>query len=243
MDKKKRLVLIGGGGHCGSVLDAARGMNRFEEIVITDPDIEAGSEYMGCRVAGTDEMLSRLFQDGFGMAFVSVGSITSTRLRKELCQKAKEAGFDFPNIIDPSAKVSEYAAVGKGIFIGKNAVVNAGARIGDMAIINTGAVVEHGCRIGAFSHVSVGAVMCGDSKTGDSVFVGANATVIQGVRIGMNSIIGAGSVVLKDVGPDSMFYRSGGVKFKNAFPTDMEQWFWGSSVKRLRSWDGRMEAC
>ncbi len=204
MNAGKRLVLIGGGGHCGSVLDTAKRMNLFEEIVITDKSMAAGNRFMGCRVAGGDDVLPRLFQDGFGMAFVSVGSIKSARLRKELSQTAKEAGFDFPNIIDPSAVVSDYAVIGKGIFIGKNAVVNAGARIGDMAIINTGAVVEHGCRIGAFSHVSVGAVVCGDSEVGDSVFVGANATVIQGVRIGMNSVIGAGSVVLRDVARDSI---------------------------------------
>ncbi len=204
MDKKRRLVLLGGGGHCESVLDAAKRMNWFEEIVITDNHLKAGSELMGCRAVGGDEMLPRLFQYGFGMAFVSVGSIKSSRLRRELCRKAEEAGFDFPNIIDPSAAVSDYGAVGRGIFIGKRAVVNTGARIGDMAIINTGAVIEHGCRIGAFSHVSVGAVMCGDSEIGDSVFVGANATIIQGVRIGMNSVIGAGSLVLRDVGPDSM---------------------------------------
>lgn len=210
MDKKRRLVLVGGGGHCESVLDAAKRMGLFEEIVITDNCMEAGSGLMGCRVAGGDEMLPRLFQDGFGMAFVSVGSIKSSRLRRELCRKAEEAGFDFPNIIDPSAAVSDYAEVGKGIFIGKRAVVNAGARIGDMAIVNTGAVIEHGCRVGVFSHVSVGAVMCGDSEIGESVFVGANAVIIQGVRIGMNSVIGAGSVVLRDVGPDSRFTGLGG---------------------------------
>ena len=105
MDKKRRLVLLGGGGHCESVLDAAKRMNWFEEIVITDNHLKAGSELMGCRAVGGDEMLPRLFQYGFGMAFVSVGSIKSSRLRRELCRKAEEAGFDFPNIIDPSAAV------------------------------------------------------------------------------------------------------------------------------------------
>ncbi len=201
---------MGGGGHCRSVLDAAKRMNWFEEIVITDNAMAAGDKFMGCRVAGGDEMLPRLFQDGFGMAFVSVGSIESTLLRKALFEKAEREGFGFPNIIDPSAQVSDYAAVGKGVFVGKNAVINAGARIEDMAIINTAAVIEHGCCIGAFSHVSVGAMMCGDSKIGCSVFVGANATVIQGVKIGMNSVIGAGSLVLRDVGPDSRFTGLGG---------------------------------
>lgn len=212
MDEKKRLVLIGGGGHCRSVLDAAKRMGLFEEIVVTDHSMVAGTEFMGCKVAGGDEVLPQLFQAGFGMAFVSVGSIKGTRLREELCRKVEAEGFGLPNIIDPSAVVSGYARIGKGVFVGKNAVINAGVRVGDMAIINTGAVIEHGCRIGSFSHVSVGAVVCGDSELGDSVFVGANATVIQGVRIGMGSIIGAGSLVLGDAGPGSRLTGRGGGK-------------------------------
>ena len=197
MDEKKRLVLLGGGGHCSSVLDAAQRMGMFDEIVITDCDMVAGTEFMGSRVVGTDDALLQLFQDGIRMAFISMGSIKSTKLRKLLYRRAMDMGFDFPNIIDPSALVSEYAMLGKGIFVGKNSVINAGARVGDMAIINTGAIVEHGSSIGSFSHISV------DSKIGNSVFVGANAAIIQGVKVGANSIVGAGSIVLKDAVPDS----------------------------------------
>lgn len=209
MGEKRRLVLIGGGGHCRSVLDAARRMNVFEEIVITDCSVPAGSEIMGCKVAGNDDLIPRLFQGGFQMAFVSVGSIESAERRKDIHRRAREAGFEFPNIIDPSAAVSGHAVLGEGVFIGKNAVVNAGSRIGDMAIINTGAIVEHGCHVGDFSHIAVGAVVCGDSQIGDSVFVGANATIIQGVRIGMNSVIGAGRVVLRDVEANSRIVGMG----------------------------------
>lgn len=200
----ERLVLIGGGGHCRSVLDTARRMDVFEEIVITDCSIPVGTEFMGCRVVGTDELLPRLFQDGFRMAFISVGSIKSTNQRKVICQRAKKAGFQFANVIDPSALVSDYAVVGTGIYVGKRAVINAGAYIQDMAIINTGAIIEHECHVGNYSHVAVGAVVCGGSDIGDSVFIGANATVVQGIKVGMNSIIGAGCVVLKNVMPNSI---------------------------------------
>lgn len=203
MGERKRLVLLGGGGHCSSVLDTAKRMGMFDEIVITDCNMAVGTEYMGSRVVGTDDVLLQLFQAGIRMAFISMGSIKSTKLREVLCRRAMDVGFDFPNIIDPSASVSEYAVLGKGIFAGKNAVINAGARVGDMAIINTGAIVEHGSSIGSFSHISVGAVVCGDSEIGSSVFVGANAAIIQGVKVGANSIVGAGSVVLKDAAPDS----------------------------------------
>lgn len=220
MDERKQLVLLGGGGHCRSVLDSARRTGMYGEIVITDVDMAAGTEFMGSRVVGNDDMLSQLFQDGIRMAFVSMGSIKSTKMRRKLCQLAVKEGFEFPNIIDPSASVSEYAVLGKGIFVGKNAVINAGAEIGDMAIINTGAIIEHGCRIGCFSHVSVGAVICGDSDIGDSVFIGANATIIQGVNVGIGSIVGAGSLVLKDIVSNSRFIGPAGKKEINGRNTD-----------------------
>lgn len=203
MLKKKQLVLIGGGGHCKSVLDTAIRMNVFEKIVITDCGIPAGTEFMGYKVVGNDDILTQLFEDGTRVAFISLGSIKTTEQRQIIFQRAKNIGFEFPNLIDPSASVSKYSILGKGIFIGKNAVINAGVEIGDMAIINTGAIIEHGCYIGNFSHISVGAIVCGDSIIKDSVFVGANATVIQGITIGRNSVIGAGSVIIKDVDPNS----------------------------------------
>lgn len=195
----RRLVLVGGGGHCMSVLDAALRMGIFQEIVITDAALRPGTGLMGCRVAGDDRILPKLYEEGFQEAFISIGSIRSTENRQEAYVKAAEAGFAFPNIIDPSAAVSAYACLGKGIFIGKNACVNAGADIGDMAIINTAAVIEHGCRIGVFAHVSVAACVCGDAQVGSHAFIGAGAVAIQGARIGMGSFIRAGTVVVKEV--------------------------------------------
>ncbi len=136
-----------------------------------------------------------LFSQGFKLAFVSVGSIKSTEKRRELHRLAQDSGFAFPNIIDPSAAVSEHACLGQGIFIGKNTVINAGAQIGDMAIINSGAVIEHGCLVGDFTHVAVGAAVCGDTMLEADVFVGAGAVIAQEARIGKGCIIGAGAVV------------------------------------------------
>lgn len=199
MSEKKKLVLIGGGGHCRSVLDVVLRLNTFDEIVITDHSIPAGTQIMGCEIVGGDGLLPRLYEEGFRYAFITVGSIGDTVLRRKLCQNALETGFLFPNIVDPSAAVAADAEPGTGIFVGKQAVINAGAVIGDMAIINTGAIVEHDCRIGGFSHISVGATLCGGASVGSGVFIGAHATVVQGVVIGRDSTIGAGALVLGDV--------------------------------------------
>lgn len=196
---QNKLVLIGGGGHCKSVLDAVYAMGTYSEIVITDYNNPPDSLILGCRVVGTDDKLSELFRRGFNHAFITVGSIKDTMIRRKAYEKAKKVGFTFPTVVDPTAVLASSARIGRGVFVGKNAVVNADAVIEDMAIINTGAIIEHECHVGEFSHVAVGAVVCGRAKIENDVFVGANATVIQEVKIGMNSIIGAGSIIINDV--------------------------------------------
>lgn len=197
--RDNRIVFIGGGGHGKSVLDTALRMNIFQEIVITDYNMDQDSEIMGCKVVGNDSELASVFAKGIRQAFIAVGSIENTKMRHAIYEKAKEIGFVFPNIIDPSAIVSKTAVLGAGVFVGKNAVVNSFADIGDMAIINTGAIIEHECKIGSFTHVSVNAVICGRSAIGNDSFIGAGSTVIQCVDIGSNAVIGAGSIILKDV--------------------------------------------
>lgn len=211
MRENSRLVLIGGGGHCKSVLDTIIRLNTYSEVVITDCKLAAGTRILGCEVVGNDEILSELFERGFGDAVITIGSIKSTDIRREAFLKAEAVGFNFPRIIDPSAVVSGSASIGAGVYIGKKAVVNAEAVIDDMAIINTGAIVEHDCRIGKFTHVAVGAVVCGEAEIEKDVFVGANTVIIQGVKVGMKSIIGAGSVVIRNVSPNSTVVGMGGV--------------------------------
>lgn len=192
-----RLVLIGGGGHCRSVLDAALRMNAFQEIVILDPRLPAGSKVMGYTVVGNDDRLPELREKGFDNAFITVGSIGDTSLRRKLVEKADTHGFICPCIIDPSAIISEFAIIEPGVFVGKNAVINAGAEIGKHAIINTGAVVEHDCRVGSFTHVAVGATVCGGCNIEEDAFIGAGSTLIQGLAIERGRFIKAGEVVIR----------------------------------------------
>lgn len=202
----QKMVLIGGGGHCKSVLSTLLRMNKYKEVVIVDNEIQSGNSVFGIRVVGNDSKLYELFDQGFTDAFVTVGSIKSSALRRKLFELALNIGYNFPMIIDPSAQVSRFAKIGEGVFIGKNVVVNADAIIEKMAIINTSVIVEHECFVGQFSHIAVGTVLCGNVYVGQDSFVGAGSTVIQGIVIGDNAVVGAGSTVLNDVPNGTVHY-------------------------------------
>ena len=145
-----KLVLLGGGGHCKSVLETSLKMGIYDDVVITDPLVSPGTSILGYTVVGTDDCLEELRQKGFEFAFITVGSVSINPAREELSDLVKRLGFKCPSIIDPSANISDTATIGEGTFIGRNAVVNADTRIGKHCIINTGAIIEHECIVGDF---------------------------------------------------------------------------------------------
>lgn len=195
-----KILLVGGGGHCKSVLDSLLLQEQYSEIGIIDLKENIGKEILGIKIIGCDDDLEKLYHHGYNYAFVSLGSVGNPLHRIELFDLLHQIGFCIPNIIDPSATISQNVTLENGIYIGKNAVVNAGVSIKMGSIINTSSTLEHDCHIDKFVHVAPGAVLCGNVCVGENTHIGAGSMVKQMIRIGSNTIIGMGSVVLKDIG-------------------------------------------
>lgn len=210
----ERIVIIGKGGHAGSLVDILEREKKYEiaGYVVNDKQENAGEKYP---VIGSDEDLEQVFQSGIKNAAMGIGFLGKSDLREKLWKRLKEIGFSFPVICDPSAVLAQNASIEEGCFVGKGAIVNVNASIGRMCIINSGAIVEHDCSVGDFSHVSVGSVLCGDVHVGRSVFIGANATVIQGKNIGNNCIVGAGTTIRKNMKDNQMAWSAEKVKIWN----------------------------
>lgn len=188
------VVIVGFGGHALSVVDSVKRKGQFNIIGYTDrkpTQYEVQFPYLG-----SDEILEQLYKDiGVKCAILGIGYMGKGTIRRDIFEKLKAIGYEFPIIIDPSAIVSKSAIVEEGCFVGKNAIVNAHAQVGKMCIINTGAIVEHECRVGDFSHVAVGATLCGQVRVGKECLIGANATVIQCRKIQDKEIVPAGVVI------------------------------------------------
>lgn len=196
----KKLLLIGGGGHCSSVIDSLlNGEMLYDKIAVIDMPEKYGEKLLGIDIVGSDDNLEKLYEEGYKYAFITLGSVGNPSKRIATFARLREIGFMIPNVIDKSAIVSLNVHMGNGIYVGKNVVVNTGAQLGDCCIVNTASVIEHNCRLGKFVHMAPGSVMCGDSVVGDNSHIGANSTVIQGIHVADNCIIGAGTVIVKDV--------------------------------------------
>lgn len=204
----KRLLLVGGGGHCAGIIDSIEKAGLYEIAGIVDRAEKIGDTVCGYPIVGCDSDLRRLRDSGLDCAFVSLGSVGAPAARILLCERLRGLSFALPSVVDPSAILATSALLSDGCYVGKNSVINSGGLIGTLAIINTGAIVEHGCRVGDFAHIAPGGVLSADVRVGDRTHIGANATVIQGLTIGRDCIIGAGSVVTRDIPDGAVAYGS-----------------------------------
>ncbi len=200
------IILIGGGGHCKSVIDTINRLRKFNIVGILDLADKIGEEILGIKIIGTDDKLEYFYKNGVKNVFLTIGSIGDTKLRRKLYSIALNIGYNFPNVIDKTAIVSDEIEIGQGNFIGKGAIVNVSTKIGNNCIINTGAIIEHDCHIESFCHIAPGTTISGNVVIGENTHIGTNSTIIQNIAIGSNSIIGGGAVVTKDIGSNAKAY-------------------------------------
>jgi sugar O-acyltransferase (sialic acid O-acetyltransferase NeuD family) len=189
---KEKILLVGGGGHCKSVIDVIELENKYEIAGIIDQKEFVGKDVLGYKVVGCDDDLSKL-RDTFSHAIITVGHIKSNAIRVKLFKLLKELGFHMPNIISPLAYVSKHAQVDEGSIVMHHALVNPHAKIGKNCIINSKALIEHDCVIENNCHISTAAVLNGGVTVKENSFFGSNATSKEGIEL--KGFTKAGSLV------------------------------------------------
>jgi len=199
---KKKIVLIGGGGHCKVVISIIKKLDNFEIAGIVDI-YKAESLVSGIKIIGSDDDLRDIYKSGIHHALITVGSTKDNTKRYGLFNMAKEIGYNFPVIISPEAIVDESVKINEGSVVMPGSIINIESSIGKNCIINTGAMIEHDCKIKDHCHIAPGAHISGAVNIGELSFIGIGTTIIQGIKIGKNVTIGAGSVVIKDI-PDNV---------------------------------------
>ena len=90
----KKIILVGGGGHCKSVIDVIEQENKFKISGIVDQHKFLGSKILGYKVIGTDSDLSKLARK-YKYALVTVGQTKTPLIRKKLFTLINKAKFIF----------------------------------------------------------------------------------------------------------------------------------------------------
>lgn len=208
---KNNLILIGGGGHCKSVIDVAESAGYNILGILDRPELK-GQSVLGYTVIGSDGDMSTYVHEA--QFLITVGFIKSPDLRVSLYNQVKAVGGQFATVIASTAHVSKYAKIGEGSVVMHNVCVNSDALIGNNVILNTFCNIEHGVKVGDHSHISTGSMINGDCVIGNEVFVGSQSVICNGIDISDNVIIGAGSVVTSDIPTKGTYIGSPAHKLK-----------------------------
>lgn len=187
---QKPLILIGGGGHCKSVIDVAESACYTILGILDKPEL-VGTKVLDYEIIGTDDDIPQYVDKAEFL--ITVGQIKSPATRQKLAALVEQAGGRFATVIASDAYVSKYATIGAGTVIMHKAVVNAEANIGEHCIINTMANIEHEVQIGDFCHISTGVMVNGNCKVPSGVFVGSQSVINNGVD-GANVKFGGGVI-------------------------------------------------
>ena len=190
----KPLILLGGGGHCKSVIDVAESAG-YTILGILDKPKLVETKVLDYKIIGTDDDIPQYVDTAEFM--ITVGQIKSPAIRQKLVSLVMRAGGKFATIIASDAYVSNYATIGAGTVIMHKAVVNADAHIGEHCIINTMANIEHEVQVGGFCHISTGVMVNGNCVIGNEVFIGSGSVLYNGIAVLDNAVIPAGSIVRK----------------------------------------------
>jgi sugar O-acyltransferase (sialic acid O-acetyltransferase NeuD family) len=188
------ILLIGGGGHCESVIDVVEQEGRYNIIGIIDRPELLGKNLLGYQVIGNDYDLSDLVKS-CSNAIITVGQIHSPLVRIKLFKTISKLGYCLPTIISPRSYISKYAKIGLGSVVMHDVIINSNALIGDNCILNTKSLLEHGCKIGDHCHISTNAVINGNTIIGQGCFIGSGAITKEGSRVQDNFFAKAGSVL------------------------------------------------
>lgn len=202
----KQLIILGTGGNCLDIYDAALALNRqasqpvYECLGLLDDNRALhGQEISGLRVLGGLADAAR-FPDA---VFVNgIGSPTSFWRKADILQGTGLPLERFETIVHPQASVSSLAKLGRGVAVLPGVSIAACAEIGHHVILLQGSIISHHCHIGDYGCVASGACLSGNVEASPFCYIGANASVRNGIKLGTRSLVGIGAVVVEDV-PDN----------------------------------------
>ncbi len=152
-------------------------------------DVEPGDG-----IIGDDKFITETTEDLD--VVIAMGSMEQRKFLYELYKK--NPLVHFPNLIDPTAIVSEYVTLGEGNVICAGAIITVNVKIGNQNLINFNCTIAHDCTLGDYNTLNPNANVSGACTLGNLIEVGTGSQIVQGKTIGDETHIWAGSCVIKN---------------------------------------------
>ncbi len=194
---KKKIIIIGTGGHACSILDLVESSNEFKVLGFICNKKKKGTYYLGYKILGNDKYLNK-FKKIKPLIVLGFSLYKNLELYEKKFLKFKKQGFFFPTIVSPLAYISKRAKLGEGTIIFHGAIINSNCEINKGVTVNSKTLIEHDSIIQSFSHISTGCVLNGNTKINKKIFIGSGTVIRENVHIKKKKFIKMGSVITKN---------------------------------------------
>lgn len=202
----EKLVIIGLSTNARHVFEFVRMYNLYEIIgFAVNEQYKRVDEFYGLPVYSLETIQKELVGVDFKV-FVAVLWNNLNRDRKRIYEQCKKQGFEFANLISPTAIVrghidGDNCWVHDYVVIQNDAHIGANVAIMAYTLIGANTIVGNHCFFGARS------LLGGGSTIGEQSFIGINATVFDDTNIGKKCIVGACTAVKRNM-PDCSKYAT-----------------------------------
>ncbi|MFO0262967.1 MAG: NeuD/PglB/VioB family sugar acetyltransferase [Planctomycetota bacterium] len=188
----RKVLLIGGGGHCKDVIWLLRESIKPEFLGIIDGRLPVGATVCGVPVLGDDLGLERFSQVE---VIIAIGSSRRRfEVWKAICHKFPH--FRFPSVIHPSVKLAPGVRVGEGTLITAGSTIANDVIIGNQVVVNLQSIIGHDSTIGDSATLAPGTVIAGGVTVGEGFEFGPNSTVGSGLQLGAWGACGPGAGIM-----------------------------------------------
>lgn len=191
-------VIIGAGTY-GEVYQAYLQEAGVEIVGFLDDDESLwGKEIRGVRVLGGVCLLEKLRKEDLAEAVYC--PLGNNKLRVKFLSLSKALGYQTPNYIHPSVRLSPDVRMKEGVYILLGCNIMPHVEIGNYVMISMGANVAHHSVLKEGTFISTGVNFGASIVANACSYVGIASTIMTGIHeLGENCLVGAGAVVIRDV--------------------------------------------
>lgn len=195
---KEKLIIVGISSTARHVYDFVQGYHLYEILgFAVDEQYRTSDRFCDLPVYSL-ETLDDVFDKTEIKIFVAILWNRLNSDRKYLYERLKAQGYQFANLISPSA-VIRGKLLGDNCWVHDYVVIQSQVEIGEDTMLMAFSLVGDYAQVGRHCFLGAKSTVAGKSLIGDQTFIGINCTVFDGTKVGKKCILGACTVVKRNV--------------------------------------------
>ena len=196
---KEKLIIVGTNTTANHVYEFVKSYDMFDVLgFAVDQAYKKEDTFCDLPVYAIEE-LKQWFDMTEVKLFVAILWNRLNADRRMVYERLKADGYQFANIIAPTAVVRGKVPENANCWLHDYVVVQPAAEVGENCLLMAFALVGPYARLGSHCFMGTKSTVAGTSNIGEQTFVGINCTVFDGTNVGKKCILGACTSVKRNV--------------------------------------------